>query len=227
MIATQQIETSELAERDFKVLILPYSIALSAAETDAIASFAGNGGMVVADMQTGIMDEHCKLHASGSLDGLFGIERFGHRTRPFSGDDCIKPVEGFEYPALNEELLLEQEVTFPIAEPGVRLTSGKAAFVDDFMRKMPVIAINSCGKMRFGISLSTEKPDGEYCNVLSINLYNPDGVFQRIYSENVAVPGHECIKEHLLPCNEATGFWKISVTDAATGISNHKAFMVE
>lgn len=146
MIATQQIETGELAERDFKVLILPYSITLSAAETDAIASFAGNGGMVVADMQTGIMDEHCKLHASGSLDGLFGIERFGHRTRPFSGDDCIKPVEGFEYPALNEELLLEQEVTFPIAEPGVRLTSGKAAFVDDFMRKMPVIAINLCGK---------------------------------------------------------------------------------
>jgi hypothetical protein len=32
--------------------------------------------MVAADMKTGFMDEHCKLHASGSLDGLFGIERF-------------------------------------------------------------------------------------------------------------------------------------------------------
>lgn len=385
MIATQQIESDELACRKFKVLILPYSIALSPAETTAILRFAQNGGTVVADMQTGIMDEHCKLHASGSLDGLFGIERFGHRTRPFSGDDCIRAVDGFEYPSLNAELLMEQEVEFPIAEPGVRLTTGKAAFVDDFMRKMPVITVNQYGKglgiylnctfdafqgkpdnsafikdtlskilvmggvekpvqlmteqggaigsgyevfgytdggvrytallhdlgggkkilydgrtkesdlvgqaeesislkinapahvydirekaylgftdcfrvsipagdcgiysmlphrvnsitiessdtarpgrkMRFDIFIASGKPPGSYSNVLSINLFNPAGEFQWIYSENVSVLGYEYIKECELPVNETPGLWEIVVADTATGVAGRKTFMVE
>ena len=61
---------------EYKVLILPRTLALSEAESTAIKSFVQRGGTVIADHLTGIYDQHGKSHKTGgSLDTLFGIDQ--------------------------------------------------------------------------------------------------------------------------------------------------------
>ena len=57
-LATPQIEAGEL--RNYKVLILPYSIALSDREAAEIEAFAARGGTVYTDEHAGHMDERCR-----------------------------------------------------------------------------------------------------------------------------------------------------------------------
>ncbi|MBS1825451.1 MAG: beta-galactosidase [Acidobacteria bacterium] len=57
-LATPQIERGELD--NYKVLILPYSIALSDAEIAAINRFTANGGRIFADEHLGKMDHLCR-----------------------------------------------------------------------------------------------------------------------------------------------------------------------
>lgn len=57
-LATPQVEAGAL--KDFKLLILPYSIALSNQEIEEINRFTAGGGQVIFDEQTGKMDEKCR-----------------------------------------------------------------------------------------------------------------------------------------------------------------------
>ena len=89
-LATPQIERGELDH--YKVLILPYSIALSDAEARAIERFLDRGGIVYADDQTGRMDERCHWRKTPLLAG----ERKNLFRQP-PGPVAVKPafpVEG-------------------------------------------------------------------------------------------------------------------------------------
>ena len=55
----------------FKVLILPYSQAISAKEAAAMRKFTADGGMIIADWNPGIMNEHGKILEKSSLADLF------------------------------------------------------------------------------------------------------------------------------------------------------------
>jgi hypothetical protein len=70
-LATPQIENGDLEK--FKVLILPYSIALSDREAQAIDRFLERGGTIYTDEQTGRMDERCHWRKPA----LFAQERKG------------------------------------------------------------------------------------------------------------------------------------------------------
>ncbi|MFH1823851.1 MAG: beta-galactosidase [Candidatus Firestonebacteria bacterium] len=76
-ISSSEIEDGELINRKYKVFIMPRSIAISDKEANEIKRFVENGGVVIADILTGRMDEHCKMNkdARGILDNLFGIDR--------------------------------------------------------------------------------------------------------------------------------------------------------
>ena len=75
MLAYAQIEQGKLAE--YKMLLMPASSALSAAESKAIRQFVEKGGTVIADTLPGILDEHCRLLDKRQLDDLFGVTRSG------------------------------------------------------------------------------------------------------------------------------------------------------
>jgi hypothetical protein len=77
-VSSEQIEAGRLAEGDFKVLVLPRSVALSDAEAEAMKEFVRAGGTLVADCFIGRMDEHCRERETGALDDLFGITREPH-----------------------------------------------------------------------------------------------------------------------------------------------------
>jgi hypothetical protein len=66
-----QVEDGELLRRGYKVLILPHSTALSAAEAKEMRDFAGQGGTIIADGQPGAFDEHCRRLTKAQLASLF------------------------------------------------------------------------------------------------------------------------------------------------------------
>jgi hypothetical protein len=66
-----QVEEGELLRRGYKVLILPHSSALSAAEVNEIRNFVAQGGTLVADGVPGAFDEHCRRLGKPQLASLF------------------------------------------------------------------------------------------------------------------------------------------------------------
>jgi len=76
VVTNDQVVAGALEKERYRVLILDRTIAMSDAEAEAIRKFAAQGGTVIADCLTGILDEHGKGRAAGgALDDLFGIKR--------------------------------------------------------------------------------------------------------------------------------------------------------
>ncbi|MHB8997100.1 MAG: beta-galactosidase [Armatimonadota bacterium] len=73
VLSYAELAEGKLTNKDFKVLLLPCSQALSAAEIEQIRKFVNAGGTVVADLRPGLTDEHGKPYATPPLDDLFGV----------------------------------------------------------------------------------------------------------------------------------------------------------
>jgi len=148
MLATQQIEAGLL--KQFKVLFLPYSIALTAAEVAAIREFAAGGGMVIGDAQIGLMDENCRLYDTGFLDDVFGLRRCGTDGRHFNSGDGFDKATDFPY----FDTTLNSERDINMAEIGIREGTGRAAFTETFMGHVKGYVVNEFQK-GFGVYLNS------------------------------------------------------------------------
>ncbi|HYM12431.1 MAG TPA: alpha-amylase family protein [Bryobacterales bacterium] len=71
-VSYDQVEQGELLRRGYRVLILPRSSALSAAEAQAIREFVQQGGVLLADGVPGAYDEHSRKLDQPQLADLFG-----------------------------------------------------------------------------------------------------------------------------------------------------------
>jgi hypothetical protein len=74
-VTPADIEEGKLAVRRDRLLILPHAIALSAATARAIRRFVAGGGIVMADTEPGLFDEHGRRLAQGSLADLLHGQR--------------------------------------------------------------------------------------------------------------------------------------------------------
>ena len=74
-VSYAQIENGDLIRKGYKVLLLPQSVAMSAAECRNIEAFVRAGGLVIADNMVATMDEHCRRLPKGGLDDLFGVHQ--------------------------------------------------------------------------------------------------------------------------------------------------------
>ncbi len=128
-VSYEQITAGELIAGGYKVLLMPQSVAMSAAECQAIEEFVRAGGTVIADNMTATMDEHGKRLAAGGLDTLFGIERsdLGWTESPQGG---TLPVE---------EGSAEGVEPLHAYETGLSVVAGEAQASDD---GTPVIVQN-------------------------------------------------------------------------------------
>jgi hypothetical protein len=122
-VATPQIEAGALDGR--RALVLPFSLAVSDAEAEAIRRFAEGGGLVVADAAPGLLGGHCAWRGAGALDDLFGVETPPSRKRDLRGPAVRGPVavtgEGVAWG------LVAAELDGLAAEEGaVRAAAGKA-----------------------------------------------------------------------------------------------------
>jgi hypothetical protein len=87
-VSSEQVEQGSLASGNYKVLILPLSVALSPAEVKNIESFIQAGGVVIADAGAGLMDQHCAWQQNGPMNELFGV------TAPTPDKRAFKPADG-------------------------------------------------------------------------------------------------------------------------------------
>jgi hypothetical protein len=101
-VSYEEIENDALRKGGYRILILPQSVAMSAAECARIRAFVAAGGTVIADTLTAMMDEHGKWLPKGQLDELFGIAYKSGQWRPagaggeFNGKAPANPLIGVD-----------------------------------------------------------------------------------------------------------------------------------
>ncbi len=79
-IAYEQVARGELDPRTTKALFLWGALAFSSSESAAIRRYLDDGGVVVADSEPGLYDEHCHKRATGSLHDCLPPEGGDVRT---------------------------------------------------------------------------------------------------------------------------------------------------
>jgi hypothetical protein len=70
-ISAEEVRRGKLRSGDYRILMLPHTIALSPIEAKEISDFVEHGGVVVAEGEPGIFDEHGRRAAEPLLSGVF------------------------------------------------------------------------------------------------------------------------------------------------------------
>lgn len=133
-LTTEQIDKGKLS--NYKVLILPASISLSAAEVIAIRDFVAKGGLLISDGEIGRMDGHARWEKKGLLDNVLGVQQSSEQKEP----EDQKPVTLHVAWGGNEVA-----PTVIPAEPNLKVTSGQAAASNG---SIPFLIRNSFGAGR-------------------------------------------------------------------------------
>jgi glycosyl hydrolase family 42 (putative beta-galactosidase) len=72
-VGGRQIEEGRLNRNEYRVLIMPQSLAVSPREVEQIRQFVHDGGVLIADYRAATMNEHGHDLGRGQLDDVFGI----------------------------------------------------------------------------------------------------------------------------------------------------------
>ena len=122
-LAAPQIEEGGLRGR--RVLVLPYSTALSDREVTEVRRFVEAGGLLLADAGAGLFDAHVAWREAGALDGLFGVTAPPPRARtassPRAGGAAQVTAEGRALGLRAADLGGVEAL-----EPAVRASAGRA-----------------------------------------------------------------------------------------------------
>ncbi len=236
-LATPQIESGELEK--YKVLILPYSIALSDAEARAIERFIARGGTVYADEQTGRMDERCHWRATP----LFAAERKSI-SRQAPGPINVTPafplpgrylttVRAFGASRLIGALPTEAaRIGLPPSRT-VRydlLRGGLAAPTIEVSPASPLLLVERRSRIakleitpELAIQLADEGGKPVDLSVVHVEVFDPTGKLVRPYSANYTV--REGTAQVAIPfaLNDRSGTWRIRARDVISGLTAERA----
>jgi hypothetical protein len=129
-----QIEEGKLASGEYKVVILPQSLAMSPLEVDQVRDFVNAGGLLVADYRVATMNEHGRDLGHGQLDDVFGITHVKGAAKGAS-------VEGVA--DLGNLHLKGEKLSLEVGDEALRVTSGKALAQSG---AVPLVVVNEYGK---------------------------------------------------------------------------------
>jgi len=227
-LATQQIERGDLDQ--YKVLILPYSIALSDKEIAAINRFQQNGGRIFADEQLAKMDEHCHLRKSTPWPAV---------ARQTPGDIGVKPalpVDGpflrtvRQYGASKLYGLLPREpqrVTLPsidgvvydllkgaIAASTLETGPGAPALLLARPTRIAKLEVNAA----LQVHLTDDKGNPVDRSVVRAQLFDSRGRQALHYSTNLAIENGTAKLDIPFAEND-TGEWTLKLRDVVSGLT--------
>ena len=137
-ISYEQLGRGELTTEDYRVLVLPMSIALSPGEVRSIRDFVAHGGSVIADAYCGLMDDLCRRQERGLLDDVFGIKHPGAAREPGEPGvhlDASLNVKG-------------NSAKISIAEPGIVASTAKALGRSEARKDVMAVFAGEAGKGR-------------------------------------------------------------------------------
>jgi len=91
-LSYDEVAAGELRKQGFRVFVMPHSRALSDGEAQAVREFCRNGGVVIADIAPGALNEKGAVRETSALDDLFpadgkaGVKAFGKGKTILIGD---------------------------------------------------------------------------------------------------------------------------------------------
>jgi hypothetical protein len=127
-ISPNQISEGELQTRGYRVLILPHTVALSPSEESQIRAFLTNGGLVIADGEPGIFDEHGRKLERARLSDL---THGGSGDMPSRTGTAITSITAPDPQHLNEATSLRDLIESVGVRPRFSLTHEDGSLVDD------------------------------------------------------------------------------------------------
>lgn len=145
----EMIKAGKLNSGDYRVFIMPKSIAVGPEEVRQIREFENAGGLVIADYRTARMNEHGRDHGHGQLDDLFGISRgkgqTAGQTTTGVGNEGSLHLEG-------------RPLQLRVGDESITTTTGKALAHSG---GVPLIIVNRAGRGRT-VFLNLEMSDYAY-----------------------------------------------------------------
>jgi hypothetical protein len=232
-LATPQIEAGDL--KHYKVLILPYSIALSDREAREIEQFMERGGVVYADEQTGKMDERCRIRKEALwAGGRKGLVRRG------PGDVGIEPaltVEGKFLRTVRDfgrsrlfGLLPREKTTVAVPQlQGVvydLLRGGVAGRSIEASQGMPVLLLERPSRIArldmdasFALRLTEEGGGPVDRSVVRIEVFDPNGRLVRHYCSTSDIVGGKGQAHIPFALSDSGRVWRVRARDVISGLT--------
>jgi len=141
--------------RQFKVLVLPCTQAISNKDAEAVKHFVRSGGTVIADSRPGIFTEHCGKRAQAALDKVFGVKQKQKsdpvreivKVRWFDpkASEKQKSDAMLQDAAISGGVVKKKKQGSIVADGGIKLAGAKAEMVLP-RTKTPIIIRNKYGK---------------------------------------------------------------------------------
>ena len=136
-VAYGQVEQGMLAEGDIKLLILPFSQAVSRSAAKRIREFVHQGGSVLADIRPAMSDEHGLAGETGLLDDVFGV-RHDPDWAAYKPREGTAVIEG-DHRGLRPAARIDAALLGPAVEPDGARTLGNSGDV-------PLVMIHEYGR---------------------------------------------------------------------------------
>jgi len=232
-LATPQVEGGSL--KQFRVLILPYSIALSDREIAEIDAFVKRGGTVYLDDQAGRMDERCRWRKDPIWQGeARGFIRRGPEnveippSFPAAGEFLrtirdlgqsrligLLPKE-----AVQVELPATQAVRYDLIHGGIAATKLAISLEEPAIlveRSTRITKLSLDKQLR--VSLVDERGSPVDRSVVRLQVFDPSGRLVRYYSSNVTVIDGRAEFAISFALNDAKGNWKVQARDVISGLT--------
>ena len=128
----EQIESGALLKERWRVLVLPYSQAVSEKEAEGTRDFVRRGGLVIADLAPGVMDEHCKRLPAGLLDDVFGV-RHGATAVRETGEALISgTVDGVRFEGVIPDAVADGSLVVSTARALAKIKDASAVVLNQF-----------------------------------------------------------------------------------------------
>jgi hypothetical protein len=232
-LATQQIEAGELDK--YKLLILPYSIALSDAEASAIERFVARGGRVLADEHVGRMDERCRWRktpvgaalphqAPGNIGVAPALNITGKylRTVRQYGASRLYGMLPQEAGMLNVPVL--DGVTYDLLRGGLAartLETGPGAPALLLVRPARIARLvlrPASSRDAFEVRLSDERGAPVDRSVVRMEVFDAQGRHARHYATNVSIENGAGRVEFPFALNDS-GAWTVKARDVISGLT--------
>jgi len=230
-LATPEIEAGGL--KNYKVLILPYSISISDREAREIEQFMERGGTVYADEHTGKMDERCLFRREPMWAG--GRKELVRRGPGDVGIQPALPVDGKYLRTVRDfgrsrlfGLLPEGKTTVTLPKlHGVvydLLRGGIASPHIEASQGMPVLLLERPARiahLQMDASLVLRLTDESGApvdrSVVRIEVFDPQGKPVRYYSSNTDIVDGRGRVEIPFALSDR-GRWRVRARDAISGL---------
>ena len=230
-LATQQIESGMLDH--YRVLILPYSIAITDKEAREIERFMARGGTVIGDDQTGRMDGRCHWRKQPLWDeqtkGFVRSEPHNVGVQHDFGGPYLVTVRDFGQSRLTGVLpekagrvrLPESKaVSYDLLRGGIaaaNLEAGpdKPVLIVERKSRISKLAIDS----QLRVTLRDETGAPVDLSVVRVEVFDPARQLVRYYSSNLTVRDGQGSFQIPFAISDAKGAWRVHARDVISGLT--------